>query len=173
MPFGHSGRLVGRIPFRHTRQECDAGARTAGSTASMLAFIDIESRVRLDHPLRTIKYVADEALADLSSVFDDICAEIGRSSIPPELRLKASLLISLYSVRGEQAFCSWTTTSCSDGFWARPCWSLASIRRRFEESLAAAGARRGHGHAGGAPVLCGSRASRRRARLASATSTSR
>src|SRR6266849_3037818 len=73
--------------------------------ASMLAFIDMESPVRLDHPLRTIKYLADEALADLSPVFDAMYAEIGRSSIPPERLLKASLLISLYSVRSERAFC--------------------------------------------------------------------
>jgi transposase len=73
--------------------------------ASMLALIDIESRVPLDHPLRTIKYMAEEALADVSPVFDDMYAEIGRPSIPPERLLKASLLISLYSVRSEQAFC--------------------------------------------------------------------
>ena len=73
--------------------------------ATMLALIDIESRVPLDHPLRTIKYMAEEALADLSPVFDDMYAEIGRPSIPPERLLKASLLISLYSVRSEQAFC--------------------------------------------------------------------
>jgi transposase len=73
--------------------------------ASMLALIDMQSRVPLDHPLRTIKYMAEEALADLSPVFDDMYAEIGRPSIPPERLLKASLLISLYSVRSEQAFC--------------------------------------------------------------------
>jgi transposase len=32
-------------------------------------------------------------------------AEVGRPSIPPERLLKASLLISLYSVRSERAFC--------------------------------------------------------------------
>jgi len=73
--------------------------------ASMLAFVDVETRVPLDHPLRTIKYLADEALADLSPLFDDMCAELGRPSIPPERLLKASLLISLYSVRSEYAFC--------------------------------------------------------------------
>jgi transposase len=72
---------------------------------SMLAFIDMETRIPLDHPLRTIKYMADEALADLSPLFDAMYAEIGRPSIPPERLLKASLLISLYSVRSEQAFC--------------------------------------------------------------------
>jgi transposase len=72
---------------------------------SMLAFIDIESRIPLDHPLRTIKYMADEALADLSPLFDEMYAEDGRPSIPPERLLKASLLMSLYSVRSERAFC--------------------------------------------------------------------
>src|SRR5215831_17814936 len=72
---------------------------------SMLAFVDVESRIRLDHPLRTIKVLADEALADLSPLFDAMYAEIGRPSIPPERLLKASLLISLYSVRSEYAFC--------------------------------------------------------------------
>ena len=63
---------------------------------SMLAFIDLETRVPLDHPLRTIKSLADEALADLSPLFDGMYAELGRPSIPPERLLKASLLISLY-----------------------------------------------------------------------------
>ena len=32
-------------------------------------------------------------------------SEVGRASVPPERLLKASLLISLYSVRRERAFC--------------------------------------------------------------------
>ena len=32
-------------------------------------------------------------------------ARVGRTSVPPELLLKASLLIALYSVRSERAFC--------------------------------------------------------------------
>ena len=72
---------------------------------SMLAFVDLESRVPLDHPLRAIKRWADEALAALSREFDRMYAEDGRPSIPPERLLKASLLIALYSVRSERAFC--------------------------------------------------------------------
>src|SRR2546425_1098938 len=34
---------------------------------SMLAFIDLETRVPLDHPLRTIKRLADDAFAELST----------------------------------------------------------------------------------------------------------
>jgi transposase len=72
---------------------------------TMLAFIDLESRVPADHPLRTIKAVADRALAALSPEFDRMYAEVGRPSIPPERLLKASLLIALYTVRSERAFC--------------------------------------------------------------------
>jgi transposase len=72
---------------------------------TMLAFIDLEERVPLDHPLRVIKRLADQALAELSPSFDAMYAETGRPSIPPERLLKASLLIALYSVRSERAFC--------------------------------------------------------------------
>lgn len=72
---------------------------------SMLAFVDLEERVPLDHPLRPIKRLADAALAELSPTFDVMYAEGGRPSIPPERLLKASLLIALYSVRSERAFC--------------------------------------------------------------------
>jgi len=71
----------------------------------MLAFIDLESRVPLDHPLRAIKRIADAALRELSPLFDEMYAEDGRPSIPPERLLKASLLMSLHSIRSERAFC--------------------------------------------------------------------
>jgi transposase len=73
--------------------------------ATMLAFIDMEARVPPDHPLRVIKTIADQVLAALSPVFDGMYKEIGRPSVPPERLLKASLLISLFSVRSERAFC--------------------------------------------------------------------
>jgi transposase len=75
--------------------------------ASMLAFIDPETLIPTDHPLRIIKHFADTALAELSPLFDQMYAADGqgRASIPPERLLKASLLISLYSVRSERAFC--------------------------------------------------------------------
>src|SRR6266849_3084595 len=72
---------------------------------TMLAFVDLEERVPLGHPRRNIKQFADRALAELSPVFDAMYSAGGRPSIPPERLLKASLLISLYSVRSERAFC--------------------------------------------------------------------
>ena len=71
----------------------------------MLAVVNLEERVPKDHPLRTIKTVADEALKRLSPEFDRMYSRVGRASVPPERQLKASLLISLYSVRSERAFC--------------------------------------------------------------------
>lgn len=73
--------------------------------ASMLAFVDLEERVPPHHPLRAIKRFADRALVELSPTFDAMYGTGGRPSIPPERLLKASLLISLYSVRSERAFC--------------------------------------------------------------------
>ncbi len=73
--------------------------------ATMLAFVDLEERVPHDHPIRIIKALADRALERLSREFDRMYSRVGRTSVPPERLLKASLLISLYSVRSERAFC--------------------------------------------------------------------
>ena len=72
---------------------------------TLLAFIDLETRVPSDHPLRVIKRLADQALKALSPDLDRMYANVGRPSIPPERLLKSSLLIALYSVRSERAFC--------------------------------------------------------------------
>jgi len=58
---------------------------------AMLAFIDLEERVPAAHPVRTVKRLADEALADLSSTFDRMYAKGGRptperaASVPSRL----------------------------------------------------------------------------------------
>src|SRR3954471_20371706 len=72
---------------------------------SMLGFVDREERVPPDHPLRTIKRLADRALAAISDELNDAYAADGRPSIPHERLLKASLLMALYSVRSERLFC--------------------------------------------------------------------
>jgi transposase len=71
----------------------------------MLAFVDPESRIPLHHPIRAIRAIVDRALAELSPQFDRMYAAIGRPSIPPERLLKASVLMALYSVPSERAFC--------------------------------------------------------------------
>ena len=72
---------------------------------TLLAFIDLETRVPSNHPLRVVKKLADQALKALSLDLDRMYANVGRPSIPPERLLKSSLLIALYSVRSERAFC--------------------------------------------------------------------
>ncbi|HET7786188.1 MAG TPA: IS5 family transposase [Myxococcales bacterium] len=73
--------------------------------ATMLALISPEQRVPKGHPLRRIKQLADEALKKLSPTFDAMYAKGGRRSVPPETLLKATLLMALYSVPSERAFC--------------------------------------------------------------------
>ena len=71
----------------------------------MLMLMSPEAMVPKDHPARRIKKLADEALAELSPVFDAMYSGTGRPSIPPETLLKSMLLIALYSVRSERMFC--------------------------------------------------------------------
>jgi transposase len=73
--------------------------------ATMPVFVDPEERVPRNHPLRAVMQLADRALVELSPVFDAMYSAGGRPSIPPERLLKASLLIALYSLRSERAFC--------------------------------------------------------------------
>ena len=79
------------------------GQRNPQST--MLAFVSLEERVSPDHPLRVIKRITDDVLDHMSGDFDQMYSKIGRASVPPERLLKALLLISLYSIRNERAFC--------------------------------------------------------------------
>lgn len=71
----------------------------------MLCLVSPESRVPKDHPLRAVKKLADKALRELSPVFDEMYADSGRPSVPPERLLKGLLLIALYSLRSERQLC--------------------------------------------------------------------
>jgi transposase len=73
--------------------------------ASMLCLMSPETVVPSGHPLRKVKKLADAALAKLSPIFDEMYAEGGRPSIPPERLLKASLLMAFYTIRSERLFC--------------------------------------------------------------------
>ena len=70
--------------------------------ADMYSYLSPEARVRADHPLRAIRAMADQALANMSSRFDATYAKTGRPSIPPEKLLRAQLIQMLYSVRSER-----------------------------------------------------------------------
>ena len=68
----------------------------------MFFVIDMEERVRTDHPLRTIKAAVDEILTELGPLFDRAYSRTGRPGVPPEVLLKALLLQCLYTIRSER-----------------------------------------------------------------------
>jgi len=69
---------------------------------ALFTYVRPESFVPTNHPLRAIKMMADDALAGMDQLFDNMYASTGRSSIPPEKLLKAQLLMILYSIRGNR-----------------------------------------------------------------------
>lgn len=71
----------------------------------MFTSLSTEDLIPADHPIRKIRRLVDVVLAELDSEFDAMYSRIGRPSIPPEQLLKASVLMALYSMRSERAFC--------------------------------------------------------------------
>lgn len=71
----------------------------------MLSTLSTEDLIPPDHPIRRIRVVVDAVLAELDDTFDAMYATGGRRSIPPESLLKATILMAMYSIRSERAFC--------------------------------------------------------------------
>ena len=71
-------------------------------SGELFSYVDLEKRVRADHPLRAIRSLTDAALAALSADFAALYSGTGRPSIPPEKLLRAMLLQAFYSVRSER-----------------------------------------------------------------------
>lgn len=71
-------------------------------SGELFSYVDLDRRVRADHPLRAIREVANEALGALSGEFAKLYSGLGRPSIPPEMLLRAMLLQAFYSVRSER-----------------------------------------------------------------------
>mgnify|MGYP001161949547 FL=1 len=78
-----------------------------GKTTRQATFTAItpDQKVPKNHPIRRIRALVEPVLKELSPVFEEMYAGIGRPSIPPEHLLKATLLMALYSVRSERQFC--------------------------------------------------------------------
>src|ERR671911_515840 len=72
---------------------------------AMLSSLSTEDLIPADHPIRRIRKVIDGVLAEMDGEFDAMYSRIGRPSVPPEQLLKATILMALYSVRSERAFC--------------------------------------------------------------------
>lgn len=70
-----------------------------------LTVINLNASVPAQHPLRAIKRHVDTVLQKLSPLFEELYAQEGRPSIPPEQLLKARVLMALFTVRSERLFC--------------------------------------------------------------------
>jgi transposase len=69
---------------------------------SLFSYVDLEKRVRADHPLRVIRDVVNATLSAMSAEFDALYSPFGRESIPPERLLRALLLQAFYTTRSER-----------------------------------------------------------------------
>ncbi len=78
---------------------------TDGTQESLFTVAKLEDFVPRDHPLRAIRVLVNEALGRLNGLFNEIYADNGRASIPPEKLVRALLLQVFYSIRSERQVC--------------------------------------------------------------------
>ena len=71
-------------------------------SGALFSYVDLEARVRPDHPLRPIRSIVNTALERLSPEFAALYSRLGRPSIPPERLLRALLLQAFYGIRSER-----------------------------------------------------------------------
>ncbi len=68
----------------------------------LFSFSKLEDFVPPDHPLRHVRDLVNKALSALDGLFNEIYADSGRASIPPEKLLRAMLVQVFFSVRSER-----------------------------------------------------------------------
>ena len=71
-------------------------------SGELFSYIDLEARVRRDHPPRAIREIANVALEAPSADFAALYSRMGRPSTAPERLLRAMLPQALYSIRSER-----------------------------------------------------------------------
>ena len=69
-------------------------------SGELFSYVDLEGRVRRDHPLRAIRIIVNEALSVLEREFAALYSPIGRPSILSEKLLRAMLLHVLFNPFG-------------------------------------------------------------------------
>ena len=72
---------------------------------SMLSSLSTEDLIPAGHPIRKIRVVVDTVLAEMDGRFEAMYSTQGRPSVPPEVLLKSTVLMAMYSMRSERAFC--------------------------------------------------------------------
>lgn len=71
-------------------------------SGKLFSYVDLEQRVPARHPLRAIRGLVNEALADIGSELETVYSRIGRPSIAPEKLLRALLLQLFHGIRSER-----------------------------------------------------------------------
>ena len=69
-------------------------------TGELVSYVNLEKRVRPDHPLRAIRGLVNDAGRAGAGVRGAVCAD--RRSIPPEKLLRVMLLQAFYAIRSER-----------------------------------------------------------------------
>ena len=69
---------------------------------AMFSYVTPEARVPAKHPLRLIRSMISEALAQMDGRFENLYSQTGRPSVAPERLIRALLLQVLYSIRSER-----------------------------------------------------------------------
>jgi transposase len=107
---------------------------------SVFSYVSPEDRVPADHPLRAIRKAVDEVLRAMSREFDQLYAETGRASIPPERLLRALLLQVFYSIRSERMLMEQLTYNLLFRWFVgmqmdEPVWNHAVFSKNRERLL--------------------------------------
>ncbi len=71
-------------------------------SGKLFSYVDMEQRVPARHPLRAIRRLVNEALADIGPQMEAAYSRIGRPSIAPEKLLRALLLQLFHGIRSER-----------------------------------------------------------------------
>jgi transposase len=71
-------------------------------SGELFSYVDLERRVPARHPLRAIRLIVNEALADVGPQLEALYSRIGRPSIAPEKLLRALLLQLFHGIRSER-----------------------------------------------------------------------
>ena len=105
----------------------------------LFSYVDLESRVRRDHPLRAIRAIVNDALATLAQDFASLYSNVGRPSVAPERLLRAKLLQAFYSVRSERQLMERLDTDLLFRWFVgldidEPVWD-ATVRLEVEEDV--------------------------------------
>ena len=71
-------------------------------SGELFSYVDLEARVRRDHPLRAIRSVVNEALAALERDFSVLYAPVGRPSCPTQSNIGVIMFPSRPKPRTEK-----------------------------------------------------------------------